>query len=117
MALLVNIAFRTAALAKELFDLRVRQILTAVNCYVIPNGAQRLPQVNGPGARSAGFADARAPGYSRAQFYESASDEDVDVAGASAKHTPMDNSILECFPVDPEGQPLDPSATQIYTIS
>jgi hypothetical protein len=69
------------------------------------------------GARSAGFANARAPGYSRAQFYESASDEDVDVAGASAKHTPMDNSFMEYFPVDPEGQPLDPKATQINTIS
>jgi hypothetical protein len=67
--------------------------------------AQRLPQVHGHGARSAGFADARAPGYSRAQFCESASDEDVDVAGASAEHIPMDNSIMEYFPVDPEGNP------------
>jgi hypothetical protein len=87
-----------------------------VNFYVLLNGAQRVPLVHGHGARSEGIGDARAPRYC-AQFYESASDEDVDVAGASTKRTHMDNSIMEYFPVDPEGQPVDPSATQIYTIS
>jgi hypothetical protein len=64
----------------------------------------------------AGNADARVPPY-YAQLYESASDEDVDVAGASAKRTRIDDSVMESFHVDPEGQPVDPTATQVDFIS
>jgi hypothetical protein len=59
----------------------------------------------------AGNADARVPRY-YAQFYESASeDEDVDVTGASVQGTQIDESVMDSFHVDVEGQPLDHSAT------
>jgi hypothetical protein len=85
--------FSSSRFGKELFALQVRQILRAVNFYVLLNGAQRVPLVHGHGARSAGIGDARAPRYC-AQFYESASDEEVDVARASAKRPHMDNSLV-----------------------
>jgi hypothetical protein len=58
----------------------------------------------------AGNADARVPRYC-AQFYECASDEDVDVTGASVQGTRIDESVMDSFHVDVEGQPLDQSAT------
>jgi hypothetical protein len=44
-----------------------------------------------------GNADARVPRYF-AQLYESPSDEDVDVAGASVKRTRIDDSVYGVFP-------------------
>jgi hypothetical protein len=64
----------------------------------------------------AGNVDARVPRY-YAQLYESASDEDVDRAGASTKRIRVDDSVMESFHVLPEVQPVDPLATQIGTIS
>jgi membrane-bound lytic murein transglycosylase MltF len=46
----------------------------------------------------AGNADARVP-RNYAQLYDSASDEDVDVAGASLKRTRIDDSVVESFHV------------------
>jgi hypothetical protein len=71
-----------------------------------------------PGARtwSADNADARVSHYYD-QLYESASDEDVDVAGASVKRTRIDDSIMKYFHVDAEGKPAVATATQIVTIS
>jgi hypothetical protein len=64
----------------------------------------------------AGDADARVPNY-YAQLYESASDEDVDVTSVSVKRTRIDDTVMESYHVDPEGQPVDPTATQIGTSS
>jgi hypothetical protein len=49
--------------------------------------------------------------------YESASDEDVDVTSVSVKRTRIDDTVMESHNVDPEGQPVDPTATQIDTSS
>jgi hypothetical protein len=59
----------------------------------------------------AGNADARAPRY-YAQLYESASDEDVDVAGVSIMRTRIDDSVMASFHADPDGQLVDPTVTQ-----
>jgi hypothetical protein len=64
----------------------------------------------------AGNADARVP-RNYAQLYDSASDENVDVAGASAKRTRIDGSVLEYFHVYAEGQPVDPTETQVDIIT
>jgi hypothetical protein len=71
----------------------------------------------------AGNADVRVLNY-YAQLYESASDEDVDVASVSENRTRIDDTVVESYhvdpegqPVDPEGQPVDPTATQIDTSS
>jgi hypothetical protein len=71
-----------------------------------------------PGAESwsADNADARVSHY-YAEFYESAFDEVVDVAGASVKRTRIDDSVMEYFHVDAKGKPADAAATQIVTIS
>jgi hypothetical protein len=58
----------------------------------------------------AGNADARVPRY-YSQFNESASDEDVDVTGASIQRTRIDESVMDSFHIDVEGQPLDHSAS------
>jgi hypothetical protein len=63
----------------------------------------------------AGNAEARVPRY-YAQLYESASDEDVDFAGASVKRTRIDDSVMESFHVDPEGQPVAPTASQTQSV-
>jgi hypothetical protein len=64
----------------------------------------------------AGKADLRVP-RNYAQSYDSASDEDVDVAGASAKRTRIEDSVVESFHVYAEGQAVDPTATQVDKIT
>jgi hypothetical protein len=59
----------------------------------------------------AGIADARVPRY-YAKLDESASVEAVDVAGASVKRTRIDDSVMDPFHVDAEGQPVYPTTTQ-----
>jgi hypothetical protein len=60
----------------------------------------------------AGNTDARVTRY-YAQLYERASDEDVDVAGAIVKRTRIYDTIIKSIHVDPDCQPVDPTATQI----
>jgi hypothetical protein len=64
----------------------------------------------------AGNADARVP-RNYAQLYDSAPEEDVDVAGATAKRTRIDDSVVENFHVYAEDQPVDPTATQVDIIT
>jgi hypothetical protein len=63
----------------------------------------------------AGNTDARVTRY-YAQLHESACDEDVDVAGAIVKRTQIYDTVIKSIHVDPDCQPVDPTATQIDTI-
>jgi hypothetical protein len=92
---------------------RVRQILGAINFYFYysVHSVFRRCKV----MERAGNTDARVTRY-YAQLYESASDEDVDVAGTSVKRTRIYDTVIKSFYVDPDCQPVDPTATQIDTI-
>jgi hypothetical protein len=70
----------------------------------------------GARSRSAQESRTRESAAKPAQLDESASDEDVDVAGDIVKRTRIYDTVIKSFHVDPDCQPVDPAATRIDTI-